>query len=135
MKAAQREYNSAYGFTPAADGPSRLGDLRCRGRVVAEILGGQLPIYDTPAANMRAAQAAHEEMDALQGEERVRQEKCVKDLLTAANEQQDRLDPARAFSVSPAFDIEGYDVPNDRQQAQHSSSHRKSDQKAEGSRE
>ena len=67
MEVAQHEYNSAYGFSPATNGPSRRDDVRCRGRVVAKILGGKLPIYDTPAANMRAALATLEEMDALEG--------------------------------------------------------------------
>ncbi|KAE8802902.1 hypothetical protein D1007_21337 [Hordeum vulgare] len=55
MEAAQREYNCAYEFTPAADGPSRWGEVRGRGRVVADILGGKLPVHDTSTANMRAA--------------------------------------------------------------------------------
>ncbi|KAE8799583.1 hypothetical protein D1007_24960 [Hordeum vulgare] len=55
MEVAQREYNSGYGFTPGGDGPSGHGELRNRGHVVVDILGGKLPIYDTPAANMRAA--------------------------------------------------------------------------------
>ncbi|KAE8775483.1 hypothetical protein D1007_51991 [Hordeum vulgare] len=134
MEVAQREYSSAYGFSPAADGPSRHGDIHGRGRVVAEILGGKLPVYDTPAANMRAAQAAPDEMDTLEGEERVRQEKHIKELLAAANDQQERLDPDHGFSVSPGFDYEGYQIRSGRQQAQHSSSPHGSGWKAEGSR-
>ncbi|KAE8815989.1 Endoglucanase 3 [Hordeum vulgare] len=56
---------------------------------------------------MRAAQAALAEMGALKGEECARQEKRVKDLLDAANEQHAHLDPTRAFSVSPGLDTEG----------------------------
>ncbi|KAI4967315.1 hypothetical protein ZWY2020_028718 [Hordeum vulgare] len=70
LEATQREYNSAYGLTPISEAPSRLGSVRSRGRFIAEVLGGDLPTYKTPAANMRAAQAAMEEMASLEGEER-----------------------------------------------------------------
>ncbi|KAE8788196.1 hypothetical protein D1007_37799 [Hordeum vulgare] len=96
MEAAQREYNSAYDLTPADDGPRRRSEVRVRGRVIADILGGKQPIYDTPAANLRAAQAAMAEMPSLEGEERVLQEKWVNNLLDAANEQQSLLDPGHA---------------------------------------
>ncbi|KAI5022552.1 hypothetical protein ZWY2020_059282 [Hordeum vulgare] len=85
MEATQREYNSAYGLTLVSEGPSRLGSVRDHGRVIAEILGGKQPIYETPAANLRVAMA---EMPILEGEEGAFQEKRVKDLLNAANEQQ-----------------------------------------------
>ena len=74
MEATQREYNSAYGLTPISEAPSRLGSVRSRGRLIAEVLGGDLPSYETPTANMRAAQAAMEEMASLEGEERAFQE-------------------------------------------------------------
>ena len=67
----QCKYNPAYGFTPAVDGPSRLGAVRDRGWVIAEILGGKQPIYETRAANLRVAQAAMEEMPDFESEERV----------------------------------------------------------------
>ncbi|KAI5016728.1 hypothetical protein ZWY2020_006579 [Hordeum vulgare] len=92
MEAAQREYNSAYSFTPVAKGPSWLGTVRGYGLVIAKILGGKQSIYETPVANLRVAQAAMAEMPGLEGEERVLQEKRVKDLLDAANEQQTLLD-------------------------------------------
>ncbi|KAE8789474.1 hypothetical protein D1007_36365 [Hordeum vulgare] len=95
MEATKQEYNSAYGLTPISEAPSRLGSARGRGRFIAEILGGNQPVYETPAANLRAAQVAMEEMPSLEGEERAFQEKRVKDLLDAANEQQTRLDPVR----------------------------------------
>ncbi|KAE8793529.1 hypothetical protein D1007_31812 [Hordeum vulgare] len=71
MKGTQHEYNSAYGLTPVSMAPSRLGPVRGRGQFIAEILGGKQPIYETPAANLRAAQAAMAEMPSLEGEERV----------------------------------------------------------------
>ncbi|KAI5006412.1 hypothetical protein ZWY2020_033655 [Hordeum vulgare] len=52
MEATQREYNSAYGLIPISEAPSRLGSVRSRGRFIAEVLGGDLPTYETPAANM-----------------------------------------------------------------------------------
>ena len=86
MEAAQHEYNSAYGLTPATNGPSRRREVHDCGWVIAEILGDRQPIYDTPVANMQAAQAAMAEMSSLEGEERALQEKQVKDLLDAASE-------------------------------------------------
>ncbi|KAI5000681.1 hypothetical protein ZWY2020_010640 [Hordeum vulgare] len=100
MEATQREYNSAYGLTPISDAPSRLGSVRTRGRFIAEVLGGDLPTYETTATNMRAAQAAMEEMASLEGNERAFQEKRVKDLLDAANQQHARFDPGQAQSES-----------------------------------
>ncbi|KAI4979946.1 hypothetical protein ZWY2020_016699 [Hordeum vulgare] len=90
LEATHHEYNSAYGLTPISEAPSRLGSVRSRGRFVTEVLGGDLPTYETPAANMRVAQAAAEEMADLEGEERAFQEKHVKDLLDAANQQHAR---------------------------------------------
>ena len=52
MEATQWEYISAYGLTPAGPELSRRGAVRDRGHVVAEILGGRLPVYNTPAANL-----------------------------------------------------------------------------------
>lgn len=101
MEATQRECNSAYGLTPVSEAPSLRGSVRGRGWVIAEIPGGKQPIYETPTANLRAAQAAMAEMLSLEGEERAFQEKRVKDLLDAANEQQTRLDPSQAQSESP----------------------------------
>ncbi|KAI5014869.1 hypothetical protein ZWY2020_056259 [Hordeum vulgare] len=87
MKATQRQYNSTYGLTLVAEGLSRLSAVRGRGRVIAEILGGKQPIYETPAANLRAARAAMAEMSDLEGEEHALQENRVKDLLDAKNEK------------------------------------------------
>ncbi|KAE8802892.1 hypothetical protein D1007_21326 [Hordeum vulgare] len=46
---------------------------------------------------MRAAQAAMEEMASLEGKERAFEEKRVKDLLDATNEQHTRLDHGQAY--------------------------------------
>ncbi|KAI4987154.1 hypothetical protein ZWY2020_019954 [Hordeum vulgare] len=85
LEATRRKYNSAYSLTPISEAPSRLESVRNRGRFITKVPGGDLPTYETPAANMRAAQAAMEEMASLEGEERAFQEKCVKDLLDTAN--------------------------------------------------
>ncbi|KAI4967945.1 hypothetical protein ZWY2020_010302 [Hordeum vulgare] len=93
MEATQCEYNSTYGLNPISEAPSRLGSVRSRDWFIVEILGGNQPTYETPAANLQATQAAMEEMTSLEGEERAFQEKRVKDLLDAANKHHTRLDP------------------------------------------
>ncbi|KAI4972806.1 hypothetical protein ZWY2020_003731 [Hordeum vulgare] len=135
MEATQREYNSAYGLNPVSEAPSRLGSVRGRGRFIAEILCGKQPVYETPAANLRAAQAAMEEMPSFEGEERSFQEKRVKDLLDAANEQQTRLDRDQAQSESPGPNPGARRNPSGHHHAEGSSSHRTSDRKGEGSKQ
>ncbi|KAI4996066.1 hypothetical protein ZWY2020_041164 [Hordeum vulgare] len=132
MEAMQREYNSAYGLTPVSEAPSRLGSVRGRDRFIAEILGGKQPVYETPAANLRAAQAAMEEMPSLEGEERTFQKKRVKDHLDVANEQQTRLDPGQAQSESPGPNPGARRNPSGHQHAEGSSSHRTSCRKGKG---
>ncbi|KAI5000295.1 hypothetical protein ZWY2020_004884 [Hordeum vulgare] len=133
MEAMQHEYNSAYGLTPVSEAPSRLDSVRGRDQVKAEILGGKQPIYETPAANLRATLAAMAEMPSLEGEERAFQEKRVKDLLDAANEEHTRLDPGQAQSESPGPNPRARCNPSGHQQAEGSSSHRTSGRKGEGS--
>ncbi|KAK1666788.1 hypothetical protein QYE76_054947 [Lolium multiflorum] len=97
MEITQREYNRAHGLTPGGDEPSRAGHIRRRGRDLgAEIArdgapspapSAELPVYNTPDKNMRAAQAAAEELNRLQGEELRRQTKRVTELLSAATRQ------------------------------------------------
>ena len=55
--------NTAYGFTPAAPEPSRVADVRARGGAIGRAFGALPPIYETPAKNMRAAQAAAINLD------------------------------------------------------------------------
>ncbi|KAK1610784.1 hypothetical protein QYE76_034457 [Lolium multiflorum] len=65
MEITQREYNRAHGLTPGGDEPSRAGHIRRRGRDLgAEIArdgapspapSAELPVYNTPDKNMRAA--------------------------------------------------------------------------------
>ncbi|KAK1670608.1 hypothetical protein QYE76_058767 [Lolium multiflorum] len=97
MEITQREYNRAHGLTPGGDGPSRAGQIRRRGRDLgAEIArdgapsptpSAEQPVYNTPDKNMRAAQAAAEELNRLEGEELRRQTKRVTELLNAATKQ------------------------------------------------
>ncbi|KAK1608405.1 hypothetical protein QYE76_032078 [Lolium multiflorum] len=103
MEITQREYNRAHGFTPAGDNPSRAGQIRRRGGGLgAEIARDgaespapsmERPVYNTPDKNMRAAEAAAEELNRLQGEELRRQTKRVTELINAATRQS--ADPSR----------------------------------------
>ncbi|KAK1595175.1 hypothetical protein QYE76_026953 [Lolium multiflorum] len=75
----RREYDRANGFTPGGDNPSRAGQIHRRGGGLgAEIArdgaespapSTEQPVYNTPDKNMRAAQAAAEELNRLEGEE------------------------------------------------------------------
>ncbi|KAI4994875.1 hypothetical protein ZWY2020_034778 [Hordeum vulgare] len=84
---------------------------------------------------MRAAQAAMEEMASLEGEERAFQEKCVKDLLDAANQQHTRFDPGQAQSESPGPNLGARRNASGQHHAEGSSSHRPSGWRGEGSQD
>jgi hypothetical protein len=60
------KYNTAHGFTPAGDGPSRAGQVRQRGRELGAELNRAVPLaklppviakptYSTPTKNLRVA--------------------------------------------------------------------------------
>ena len=88
-----REYEAAHQFTPAPKGPSRLGQVRNRGKQINAELQKEarpqasrslsvmsvprkkycMPSYDTPAKALRAAQAAMAELTHLPGDARERQ--------------------------------------------------------------
>ena len=91
LDAAQLERDAAYGFTPAAAEPSRVADVRARGGAIGRALGAVPTVYETPAKNMRAAQAAAVGLDQLAGEELKERIGRMRELLHAANTQQDRL--------------------------------------------
>jgi hypothetical protein len=93
-----QEYNTAHGFTPARDGPSRAGQVRQRGRE----LGAELnqaspsarlppiitkPTYSTPTKNLRAARYITSELDGLQGEDLREKQARIQELLDAADLQ------------------------------------------------
>ena len=58
LEATQMEHDAAHGLTPAAAEPSRVADVRARGGAIGRALGAVPTVYETPAKNMRAAQAA-----------------------------------------------------------------------------
>ncbi|KAE8779565.1 hypothetical protein D1007_47404 [Hordeum vulgare] len=73
------------------------------------------------------------EMPGLEGEERALQERRVKDLLDASNEQQTQLDPSQAQSESPGPNPGARRNPSGHHQAEGSSSHRTFGRKGEDS--
>ena len=91
LDAAQLERDAAYGFTPAAAEPSRVADVRARGGGIGRALGTVPTVYETPTKNMGAAQAAAVGLDQLAGEELKERIGRMRELLHAANTQQDRL--------------------------------------------
>ncbi|KAI4989941.1 hypothetical protein ZWY2020_038304 [Hordeum vulgare] len=84
---------------------------------------------------MREAQAAMEEMASLEGEERAFEEKRVKDLLDAANQQHAWIDPDQAQSESPGPNSGACRNPSGQHHAEGSSSHRPSGWRGEGSQD
>ena len=69
-EAYQRKMDRDVGGTPAPGGPSRINMVRQRGVAIASLFGVDHPVYATLAENIRAAQAAAEELDKFEGEER-----------------------------------------------------------------
>ena len=69
---------------PAAAGPSRLDAVQQCGVAIANLFGASRPVYSTPAENIRAAQAAADELDNFKGEERRLMMERVQRLLDAA---------------------------------------------------
>nr|XP_051199093.1 uncharacterized protein LOC127312612 [Lolium perenne] len=98
LEITRREFDRAHGFTPAGNYPSRAGQIRRRGGGLgAEIdrdgadspaPSMELPAYNTPDKNMRAAEAAAEELSRLEGEELRCETRRVTKLLHIASEQQ-----------------------------------------------
>jgi hypothetical protein len=98
LEITRREYDHAHGFTPGGNDPSRAGQIRRRGGGLgAEIdrdgadspaPSMELPVYNTPEKNLRAAEATAEELSHLEGEGLGRQMSQVTELLHIASEQQ-----------------------------------------------
>ncbi|KAK1611620.1 hypothetical protein QYE76_035293 [Lolium multiflorum] len=114
MEITQREYNRAHGLTPGGDEPSRAGHIRRRGRDLgAEIArdgapspapSAELPVYNTPDKNMRAA-SRRRRAEPPSGRRVTPPDRRVTELLNAANRQiADPREGARdtAESSSPA---------------------------------
>ena len=83
-EAYQRDMDCAVGGSPAPVGPSRLGAVQHRGVAIANLFGASRPVYATPAENIRAAQAAADELNNFKGEERRLMMEQVQRLLDAA---------------------------------------------------
>ena len=77
----------AVGGSPAPAEPSRLGAVRQHGVAIASLFGASRPVYATPAENIQAAQAAADELDNFEGEERRLMMERVQRLLDAAAAQ------------------------------------------------
>ena len=86
-EAYQREMDRAVGGSPALAEPSRLGAVQQRGVAIANLFGASRPVYATPAENIRAAQAAADELDNFEGEERRLMMERVERLLDTAAAQ------------------------------------------------
>ena len=76
----------AVGGTPAPGGPSYIDTVQLRGAAIASMFGEDRPVYAMPAENIRAAQAAADELDKLEGDERRHMMERVQQLLDAAAE-------------------------------------------------
>ena len=86
-EAYQREMDRAVGGSPAPTGPSRLGVVRQRGVAIANLFGADRPVYATPTENICAAQAAVDELDNFEGQERRLMTERVQQHLDAAAAQ------------------------------------------------
>jgi hypothetical protein len=98
------EYNTAQGYTPAGDGPSRAGQVRQRGRDLGAELNQAVPsaklptviakpTYSTPTKNLRAARYVTSELAGLQGEDLREKQARLQELLDAADLQQQAIEP------------------------------------------
>jgi hypothetical protein len=93
------KYNTAQGYTPAGDGPSRAGQVRQRGRDLGAELNQAAPsarlppiiakpTYSTPTKNFRVARYVTSELAGLQGEDLREKQSRLQELLDAADLQQ-----------------------------------------------
>jgi hypothetical protein len=100
------EYNTAQGFTPTGDGPSRAGQVRQRGRELGAELNQAAPsaklppviakpTYSTPTKNLCAARYITSELAKLQGEDLREKQARLQELLDAADL------PQQAMASSP----------------------------------
>jgi hypothetical protein len=99
-----QEYNTAHGFTPARDVPSRAGQVRQRGCELGMGLNQAAPsaklppiitkpTYSTPTKNLRAVRYITSELDGLQGEDLREKQARIQELLDAADLQQQAMEP------------------------------------------
>jgi hypothetical protein len=90
------EYNTAQGYTPAGDGPSRAGQVRQRGCDLGAELNQAAPsaklppvianpTYSTPTKNLRAACYITSKLGRLQGEDLWEKQARLQELLDTAD--------------------------------------------------
>jgi hypothetical protein len=102
-----REYEAAQGFTPVVTRPSRIEEVRTRGRDLNNELGkdsrakthgatSTLPkvIYSSPVKNLRAAAEVAKELSSLSGEALREQQARLNQLLSEASKQQEAFKKA-----------------------------------------
>jgi hypothetical protein len=88
-EAYHREIDRAVCGTPAAGKPSHAGTVRQRGAAIASMLGANRPVYAMPMEKLHTAQAAADELDRLEGDERRCMTERVQQLIDAAAAQQE----------------------------------------------
>jgi hypothetical protein len=99
-----REYNTAQGYTPAGDGPSRAGQVHQRGHNLGTELNQAAPsaklppviakpTYSMPTKNLRAARYITSELAGLQGNDLREKQSWLQEILDAANLQQQTMEP------------------------------------------
>jgi hypothetical protein len=92
------EYNTAQGYMPAEDGPSRAGQVRQRGRELGKELNQAAPsvklppvitkpTYSMPMKNLRVMRYITSELAGLQGEDLREKQARLQELLDAADLQ------------------------------------------------
>jgi hypothetical protein len=98
------EYNTAQGYTLAGDGPSRAEQVRQRGCELGAELNQAAPsaklptviprpTYSMPTKNLRAARYVTSELAGLQGEDLREKQARLRELLDAADLQQQAMEP------------------------------------------
>jgi hypothetical protein len=103
------EYNTAEGYTPAGDGPSRAGQVRQRGHDRGAQLNQVAPLvklppviakptYSTPTKNLHAACYITSELAGLQGDDLWEKQAWLQELLNATDLQQQAMEPDREAS-------------------------------------
>jgi hypothetical protein len=104
------EYNTAQGYTPAGDGPSRAGQVRQRGHDLGAELNQAAPsaklppviakpTYSTPTKNLCAARYITSELAGLQGDDLREKQARLQGLLDAADlQQQQAMEPSGEVS-------------------------------------
>jgi hypothetical protein len=102
-----REYEAAHGFTPVVTRPSRIDEVRTRGRDLNTELGkdararshtatSTVPkvVYSSPVKNLRAAAEVAKDLSNLSGEALHEQQARLNHLLSEATKQQEAFKKA-----------------------------------------